>query len=126
MSQTTNGGGVFAVKRCIRMGITFVLVVIGWVIFRSADMHECIFYLKRMFTFSLFTLPDKAALTFDTLIAFGSIAFLLVMEWKSRQEQYGFKLKRTPGILRWSLYLILALICFVSYKENQDFIYFQF
>lgn len=106
--------------------LTFILVAIGWIIFRSANLSECIFYIRHLFSASLFTIPDRVALQFDTFIALSSIFILLVTEWRNRREQYALKLHHLPSPVRWAIYLVLATVCFISYKENQDFIYFQF
>lgn len=113
-------------KTCVHMIGTFILVVIGWIIFRSANMEECVFYMKHLFSLSLFSLPDKDIFVFDTLVALGGIVVLLVIEWNSRTQDFILRFPSLPRFVRWGIYLGLAILCFLSYKEHQDFIYFQF
>lgn len=110
----------------VNMGITFILVAIGWIIFRSANLEECVFYMQHLFSPSLFTLPDRSIFTFDTMIGLGGILILLGIEWKSRSSEWVLRYPSLPRAVRWSIYLGLAVLCFLSYREHQDFIYFQF
>lgn len=114
------------VSHYVQMIFTFILVTIGWIIFRSADLEECVFYMKHLFSLSLFSLPDRNILIFDTMIALVGILVLMIIEWKNRTLDLVFSFPSLSRGVRWSIYLMLAIFCFLSYKEHQDFIYFQF
>lgn len=108
-----------------QMLLTFLLVVLGWIIFRSANMHQCWEYLTCMFNKSLFKVSfeyGKQALLF--------VFILLLVEWIQRNKQHALQLANN-GLLRykgvrWCIYLgiVITLICFSG--SQSDFIYFQF
>lgn len=119
------GGGGFVIKECSRMLMTFFLVTIGWIIFRSASVDALWIYLKMMFSPSLFAIPNNLPIIKFAQSVLG-IFLLLVIEWKYRNCDYGFQIDFKYRFWRWSFYLFFMILCFLSYKEEQDFIYFQF
>ncbi|MEG1608057.1 MAG: MBOAT family O-acyltransferase, partial [Mucinivorans sp.] len=71
------------VGELLNMGVTFFLVVIGWIIFRSDNITQAYDYLSHMFSASFFTMPvlmGKKALLF--------IVMLVVVEWVGRRNQH--------------------------------------
>ena len=106
---------------------TFLLVALGWVVFRSADMTEAMGYILRMFTAidvtSLCELTiGKAALLWCLL--------LVVIEWLQRMHRHVLVLSER-GIfryapVRWLLYYVLLMAIVFFHGEEQTFIYFQF
>lgn len=107
------------------MLMTFFLVTIGWIIFRSASVDALWIYLKMMFSPSLFAIPNNLPIIKFAQSVLG-IFLLLVIEWKYRNCDYGFQIDFKYRFWRWSFYLFFMILCFLSYKEEQDFIYFQF
>ena len=102
---------------------TFSLTTIAWVFFRAKSIEDGIGYLKAMFSFSLFSIPDLVPST--TLSA---ILILLLFEWLQRDKDYGLSLnpQTTNVIFRWTIYVFLGLIIFIFGGIQQEFIYFQF
>ena len=96
-----------------RMLQTFVLVLIGWVFFRSPDMGSCVDYFAGICQTSLFSMPvvENALHLALTGIA---IAGMLTMEWR----------KQLPN--RWWMYFALTLAIWWFAGQDVDFIYFQF
>ena len=96
-----------------RMLLTFVLVVIGWVLFRSPDMASCVDYFVGICHASLWSMPfvENANHLAVTAIA---IVVMLLMEWH----------KRLPN--RWWMYFALTLAIWWFAGQDVDFIYFQF
>ena len=96
-----------------RMLLTFVLVVIGWILFRSPDMGSCIDYLSGICHSSILSLPfvENALHLGMTGIA---ILVMLGMEWR----------KQLPN--RWWMYFALTLAIWWFAGQDMDFIYFQF
>lgn len=106
------------------MLVTFLLVVVGWIIFRADNMTIAFDYLYRMVTDFSFSLPrhDK-----DPFIY---ILILLLVEWLNRDKQFGLQISET-GIfrqraVRWLLYYVVFIATFLLAGNQQDFIYFQF
>lgn len=108
----------------VMMGVTFLLVAVGWVIFRADNFHLAVGYIARMFSDFSFagSLPSKFTLLW--------IAFMLLAEWIWRRRSHtldiqGHGLLRY-AVARWSLYAVIILVC-IFYKGTQsEFIYFQF
>ena len=96
-----------------RMLLTFVLVVIGWILFRSPDMGSCVEYLAGICHSSILSLPfvENALHLGMTGIA---ILVMLGLEWR----------KQLPN--RWWMYFALTLAIWWFAGQDMDFIYFQF
>lgn len=112
------------IKEVCQMFITFLLVVIGWIIFRAENIHQAWDYIMRMVTRFDFVLPAHGK---DPLIY---IAILLVVEWFQREKQFGLQIEE-KGIfryqaVRWTLYYILFITTLLLAGQQEEFIYFQF
>lgn len=96
-----------------RMLLTFVLVVIGWIVFRSPDMGSCVDYFAGICHSSIFSLPyvENTVHLAATAIA---ILVMLTMEWG----------RQLPN--RWWMYFALTLAIWWFAGQDMDFIYFQF
>ncbi len=111
-------------KEVLQMGVTFGLVMTGWVIFRAENMTQAIAYLRRMFSASLFSWPHWEGCG----IAAGGILILLLVEWIQRDKEHALAIDRqirSQGV-RWSIYYVLVLLILMFGGESVDFIYFQF
>ena len=112
------------IKEVCQMFITFLLVVIGWIIFRAENIHQAWDYIMRMVTRFDFVLPAHGK---DPLIY---IAILLVVEWFQREKQFGLQIEE-KGIfryqaVRWTLYYVLFITTLLLAGQQEEFIYFQF
>lgn len=111
-------------RESLLMGWTFLLVVIGWVIFR-ADNLTCMWeYFKRMFTDFHFYGAHPTKMTIIWIMV------LMVVEWIERKRNHPFDIA-CHGLLRyraarWCLYLLVAYVCLFYCGVQGDFIYFQF
>ncbi|MFA6087292.1 MBOAT family protein [Mucilaginibacter sp.] len=104
--------------------LTFFLICITWVFFRSATFAGAWQLLGSMFTRQGDTLP---LLTTIAIIKVGVVvSFMLVFHWIMRDTTVLKVVKKTPvwslGIV-WSLMLILIIL---SQESSKSFIYFQF
>lgn len=103
---------------------TFILAMIGWVIFRAETIQQAWEYLVRMVTQFDFSLPAHGK---DPLIYIG---ILLVIEWLQREKQFGLQIEK-KGIfqyrsIRWGIYYIVFITTFLLAGKQAEFIYFQF
>ena len=108
-------------KEFFSMLVTFLLVVIGWIIFRSDSINEfwnymlCIF--KNIDYATSFPYPPKI---------FYFIPFMLIIEWLNRSKAHPFAFQINNRSLRWGFYLVLILLCITQGGKQTQFIYFQF
>ncbi|KAA6325347.1 Peptidoglycan O-acetyltransferase [termite gut metagenome] len=109
-------------KEIIQMLLTFSLVVVGWVIFRAENIAQAWDYLYRIFSSSLFTLPDRGrmALIYSMM--------LVAIEWFQRDKQHALQIDNVVKyrIVRWGIYFFIALYTITNAGDQAEFIYFQF
>lgn len=117
-----------ALPSLIRWGITFVLMNIGWLMFREQNLHE----LVRQMTVNPFTAPAddwRIAGFFTALMVIYSVPLWLhaVLEkpllerWETLRDRWqGLALQTGGGIV------LMLLLLLMSSKVSSDFIYFQF
>jgi alginate O-acetyltransferase complex protein AlgI len=102
---------------------TFTLTVFAWIFFRTETLSHAFQYIDRIFSSSIFTIPELRP-TYIILL----ISLFVLIEWWGRRDKFAlqgiFNLKTRS--LRWSTYIILTTLIFVSLKKEQEFIYFQF
>lgn len=115
---------------CVRIFSTFTLVVIGWIIFRSVDIHQAWIYLSRMCSPTILTNPRLDMLGLGSSILLGCLVFIglmLGMEWIQRERKHGLDLAWIPSAaIRRCIYLGIAWIIFFFMGVQETFIYFQF
>lgn len=108
-----------------QMLVTFVCVLVGWILFRSATIADFASYMEHMVSSFAMVKPSCRL----NVLAF--IAILIVVEWVNRKKQYGLQISGTGRVMRyravrWLTYAAI-LIIIVSFSGSQsDFIYFQF
>ncbi|KXX66913.1 MBOAT family protein [Flammeovirga sp. SJP92] len=114
-------------KEALQMGITFGLVVLGWIFFRSPSVKDALRYINGIFDGSIFEFP------YLLITVLGKVKPLLILifwliEWLGRDQSYALKNieKVTNRNIRWLIYLIIIGILFLYKGIAQEFIYFQF
>ena len=114
-----------SLKESCQMLITFLLAVVGWVIFRAETIGQAWNYLTKMFSTSAFQyayFDGKRALLFAFI--------MVVIEWIQRDKEHALQFANNKCFsirpVRWAVYYsIFAAIIFFA-GGNQTFIYFQF
>ena len=107
---------------------TFTLTIFAWIFFRANDIGHAVNYITKIFSTSLFTLPDIKTQSMTTLTISILILIFVFIEWLGREEEYGFKLfDSKPSFYKYATtyILLLAIMLFMNTGE-QEFIYFQF
>ena len=104
--------------------LTFIIVMVGWVIFRSPDMAVASQYIEGMFSPSLWGPTTCSRMPMLIILLFA------LTEWLSRKKEHPFNFKSTGWMshqwVRMSIYLLIFLsVIFLGGKQIQ-FIYFQF
>lgn len=110
---------------------TFLVVMIGWVVFRLESMAAIKIYMVKLFTF-------KGVFSFETIPAFASIAvfailgaFIVMFKQGKRLEQFfyytqNYALKSHLALSFFSLLLLLLSISSIISSDFNPFIYFRF
>lgn len=113
-------------KEMLQMICTFILAVIGWIIFRAENMEQAYEYIYRMFT--CFPYPLEFPLYSKKCLFF--IGLMLMVEWSTRYRNHGLDIPITGlfryRISRWLIYYGLTFIILQWGGKQEDFIYFQF
>ncbi|WP_394660413.1 MBOAT family O-acyltransferase [uncultured Chryseobacterium sp.] len=102
--------------------ITFSLVCLAWIFFRSESVLQAILYIKRLFGKTLFSLPHPMPYK---VLAF--VAVMMIIEWLNRRKFHGLEISEYNPWLRRALYFIIIFIIlrYANFGSN-EFIYFQF
>ena len=104
--------------------LTFFLVLLGWIVFRSASLADAWGYLGGLFSSSLFSVPFLFVGTKKTLLM---VAVMLVLEWFTRSKEHALQFdKTTKPWLAWVFSLAVVLMILEFSTVSQSFIYFQF
>lgn len=106
--------------------LTFLLVLIGWVFFRSETIGGAFARLSLMATDFSVTVPQGGR----TVIVYPLL--LIVTEWVTRRlrhplafDEMGHRLFRWRTV-RWTIYLLLSILVLYHTGSQEAFIYFQF
>ena len=103
--------------------LTFSLVTLTWIFFRSSSLSFAFNFINKIFTSSLFTFPEIFPKT-----VFGYLFLFLILEWYGRShffaiEKFGLNWKKTYRI---AFYYVLTIIILYFYGKEYEFLYFQF
>lgn len=111
-----------AIGDFVRMAVTFLVVVIGWVVFRAPNVVTAYNVLISMITFSNLELAGSGVGNCGMPFIF--VTILMFIEWFNRK----YEIPSLPNnvILRWAIYLIFFGAIVYWRPEGQQFIYFQF
>ncbi len=111
----------------INMCITFMLVMIGWIIFRSTSLVHAIQYIIGMLDFGQIS---EVKLPLFSLWIFLASIVVVVVEWWNRNEEHEFKRIIPNNWVRSIVYCLLVGSIYISFmssiKSDNTFIYFQF
>lgn len=106
-----------------RMVLVFMLVVIGWIIFRAESITAAWCYITSTINLSLIDMPLYIVGLKKTLLM---VVLLLFVEWCTRTYEHNFNLSKIPLWGRVCVYYGLILIILLFKASSQSFIYFQF
>ena len=115
------------IKEIFSMLTTFLLAAFAFIFFRANTISEAITNISKIFSPSFFSMPAfEAAGRINFGCTLLSLPTLLIIEWINRDEEYGFRKQPKNKFLRWSGYVILAILIIQLAGDQQQFIYFQF
>lgn len=115
------------VRELFSMILTFVLFILGLIMFRAPDFQHIVDYCHQMFSLSFF---GRQGLTMKMATTLLWCAGLTLVEWVQREKQHvlqidGYRIFGSSAV-RLSLYAILVCLIFYFAGQVQTFIYFQF
>lgn len=111
------------INEFFRAGLTFGLTTFAWIFFRAEDLGQAATYISRIFSWSIFTIPE--ILPIKTLIL---ITVFMIFEWLGREQKYAIEqfADNWPRPIRWSFYYAMIFAVFYFSGSQQQFIYSQF
>ena len=110
-----------SLREVLQMTLTFLLVVIGWIIFRSENIAQFAEFVGFMASSSFFALPLIPGRTLLFVLV------MLIMEWLNRTNEHGLVINVIKWRwLRWTIYYILIFTIILFSYQSDSFIYFQF
>jgi D-alanyl-lipoteichoic acid acyltransferase DltB (MBOAT superfamily) len=115
-----------SIKDMCRVIITFLLAVVGWVIFRAETIAQAWDFVSRMFL----TAFDDFHFRLGSINTFIAILLLIVVEYLQRDKAHVLQFPDNRvfrcSSVRYALYACIGLLMFFYAGEVQTFIYFQF
>jgi len=117
--------GLKLINDILKIGLTFFLVVFGWILFRSENVIQAYRFISRMFL-TFFDCPHIMLEKQPLYIA----AIMLLVEWLQREKQHALQFPNvypfTLRTIRWIVYIAITVIVVCFRGQSQTFIYFQF
>lgn len=108
----------------IQITITFLLVMIGWVLFRAETISQAFEYLHLMITSLNVSFPSKGK------IALLFILIMLIAEWLQQDKEHPFAFGNQKIFryrpCRFLIYYMVIIILINYSSEQKTFIYFNF
>lgn len=112
----------------LSVGFTFVCVLWGWILFRSADVTSAWVYITHLFTTSWVALPKVSGVNnVYALLALFFAGILFLVEGWNRQRRFGLEgLVACQWYVRYGCYVLLLFGFYFFSNNASGFIYFQF
>lgn len=104
----------------LRISVTFILVMFGWIIFRAQNMTEACGYIYGIFT------RFEPMLPLYGKSAFVWIIILFLVEWVQREKSHALAINLKSPILRMCIYYAIILVIIIFQGNTEQFIYFRF
>lgn len=114
-----------SVKELGQMTLTFMLAVIGWILFRATGIPSAIGYFQSMLSLETLTGFYKIFTEWTML----PIGIMLVVEWLNRQGEHALQGLDHVVKSRWVRHFLyaLAFVAVIFFRgDYAEFIYFQF
>lgn len=119
--ETAMGRWLPTWKELAQMLLTFVLVTIGWILFRADNITTAFDFIGHIFT--RWDNPLNTSL-YPTL---AYVSIMLITEWVQRTREHALDLTGIRShIVKFAIYYILIGLLFLAYHGSESFIYFQF
>jgi len=116
-----------SLKTLFSIALTFFLVTLGWVFFRSETLSQAFGIFTRMFSVGIFSVPTVIP-GFTLLV----VLIMFTLEWVMRNRSHAFEIQYFPKrlfrfrMIRYSFYAVLMISILWYRGKQQEFIYFDF
>ena len=116
----------------LRVPVTFVVVMVGWALFRIEDLGQCMTFISRLFAFDFTALrfPINDAQFIVTLIVALAFAFITLFPFGRKLQQMTFYTDYRPAqhIAVWVVACLMFFFCLgaLTATDFSPFIYFRF
>jgi alginate O-acetyltransferase complex protein AlgI len=134
------------IHRVIQIAVTFVLICFSWIFFRAQSLPDALYIVRHLFSgvgdlcLKIVTqmqsvnsgqgLLSGLLLKFDKMEFLFMIALIVGMEWIQYIQEHSARpvLAHKPVWVRWTVYygLIIGILLFGVFNQENQFIYFQF
>lgn len=111
-----------SLKETLQMFTTFLLIMIGWIIFRADNINTAWGYIVRMFTVWNLSIPEYGK------SAFIWILIMFIVEWRQRDKPHALSMEtsiKSPAA-RIAIYYAIIITIILFQGETEQFIYFRF
>lgn len=116
-----------AIRHMVSVACTFVLVVLGWIVFRAESLSQAVDYCAGIYTLQHGKGVGELELSkFQMVSTFAFIGMLICMERFTSGDAHPLMLTTKSRFVRWSIYLILIMCMLIFPGKSETFIYFQF
>lgn len=113
-------------KELFQILYTFLLVMIGWVIFRAPSINDAWQYLVMSVSINE-SATYSIGPTTTILSTVVMIILMLIIDWTQRHKTFGLQIVEGMNIVvRWGVYAALLFMILIFAGQQEQFIYFQF
>lgn len=121
------------IHKIIKVITTFSLICFSWIFFRANTINDAVYVIMNMFSnleesIQDITSTNLGSTKYELLISGFSLAILFTMEWIQRGQSIRQQIATIPAYQRLVIYftLLMFIIMFGVFNNQQQFIYFQF
>ena len=117
-----------SVGEVFRILMTFLIVVIGWVIFRAESIGQAWEYLCGMWQWDTLRAGYQLFIQRNLISRTGVVLMMVLIEWLNRKNEHGLDLQAVKSpLVRYGIYIFVILALMISVENSpSQFIYFQF
>ena len=117
-----------SLKEVFQLSLTFVLVTLGWIFFRSDTISDALAYIARIVTQEFWVVPHTNLSGDFVIHVFAAVFFFVYIEWIGRGGKFALEKLGLywSKLARRRLYILVCFFIFLFFGKDQAFIYFQF
>ncbi|WP_309547117.1 MBOAT family O-acyltransferase [Spirosoma foliorum] len=122
-----------SVSKSIGLILTFSLVCLAWVFFRASTVDDAFYIVTHLFSnirasLKIITTTNLGTTKYEWVVAILALITLFTIEYLQGKQWFRNWLNYQPIYIRLSLYytLVMLIILFGAFSNQEQFIYFQF